>query len=239
MEGIQSDAQEALLVEGYDIDQVDMMAERVILVDNEDQVLGSMSKVEAHRGEGVLHRAFSMHIFDDYGRLLMQKRASHKITFPDVWANTVCSHPLHVPDELNDEDNNVGTKIAAIRKMEQELGIPLDTLQTDDIHVITRMMYRARADEIWVEHELDHILFARAPANMEIRPNPNEISEVRWVSEDELDQWLSENPQDGRIIAPWFRLIAENILPEWWGNLDGLPAHADKLIRDYLSLIHI
>ena len=233
VEDTQSDAQEALLVEGYDVDQVDMMSERVILVDYEDQVLGSMSKVEAHRGEGVLHRAFSIHVFDDKNRLLMQKRASHKITFPDVWANTVCSHPLHVPDELNDDDNNVGTKIASIRKMEQELGIPLDTFHTDDIHMITRMMYRARADQIWVEHELDHILFARAPPNMKVSPNPNEISEVQWVTEDELNQWLSENPQDGQIIAPWFRLIAENILPEWWGNLDGLPTHADKLIRDY------
>ena len=233
VEDTQSDAQEALLVEGYDLDQVDMMSERVILVDHEDQVLGSMSKVEAHRGDGVLHRAFSIHVFDDKNRLLMQKRASHKITFPDVWANTVCSHPLHVPDELNDEGNNVGTKLAAIRKMEQELGISLDTFQTDDIHLITRMMYRARADQIWVEHELDHILFARATSNMEVSPNPNEISEVQWVTEDELNQWLSEKPQDGRIIAPWFRLIAENILPEWWGNLDGLPTHADKLIRDY------
>ena len=233
VEDTQSDAQEALLDEGYDIDQVDMMSERVILVDDEDQVLGSMSKVEAHRGDGVLHRAFSIHVFDEKNRLLMQKRASHKITFPDVWANTVCSHPLHVDDELNDEDNYVGTKLAAIRKMEQELGVPLDTFHTDDIHMITRMMYRARADKIWVEHELDHILFARAHPNMEVSPNPNEISEVQWVTEDELNQWLSENPQDGRIIAPWFRLIAENILPQWWGNLDGLPTHADNLIRDY------
>ena len=233
VEDTQSVAQEALLVEGYDLDQVDMMSERVILVDHEDQVLGSMSKVEAHRGDGVLHRAFSIHVFDDKNRLLMQKRASHKITFPDVWANTVCSHPLHVPDELKDEGNNLGTKLAAIRKMEQELGISLDTFDTDDIHMITRMMYRARADQIWVEHELDHILFARAPPNMEVSPNPNEISEVQWVTEDELNKWLSEKPQDGRIIAPWFRLIAENILPEWWGNLDGLPTHADKLIRDY------
>ena len=93
VEDTQSDAQEALLDEGYDIDQVDMMSERVILVDDEDQVLGSMSKVEAHSGDGVLHRAFSIHVFDEKNRLLMQKRASHKITFPDVWANTVCSHP--------------------------------------------------------------------------------------------------------------------------------------------------
>jgi len=229
VEGNQSGAQQELLVEGYDSEQVDMMAEQVILVDHSDRVLGAMSKVDAHRGEGVLHRAFSILIFDSEDRLLMQKRASHKITFPDVWANTVCSHPLHTPEELDD----VGSKVASIRKMEQELGIPTGTILLENIHLITRMMYRARADDVWVEHELDHILFARAPSNMIIEPNPNEISEIAWVSQKELVNWISDNPDRDGIIAPWFRLIAENILPEWWGNLHGLPAHADNRIRDY------
>jgi len=229
VEDNQTQAQSELLDEGYDVEQVDMMSERVILVDKSDQILGSMSKVEAHRGEGVLHRAFSILLFDADDRLLMQKRASHKITFPDVWANTVCSHPLHLPTEVTDD----GSKNASIRKMEQELGIPLDTIDSDDIHLITRMMYRARADDVWVEHELDHILFARAPAGMTINVNSNEISEIKWVTKDELNYWLSDNTEKDGVIAPWFRLIAENILPEWWGNLDGLPALADKEIRDY------
>ena len=236
VEDKQSDAQYQLLDEGYDTQQVDMMSERVILVDTEDQVLGAMSKVEAHRGEGVLHRAFSIHVFDEQNRLLMQKRASHKITFPDVWANTVCSHPLHVPEELNDDGHNIGSKLAAIRKMEQELGIPVDTFHTDDIHLITRMMYRARADEIWVEHELDHILYAKSTSDMVISPNPNEISEVKWVTQQELSEWLTNPDSEGEVLAPWFRLIAENILPEWWGNLDGLPARTDNKIRDYGSV---
>ena len=88
VEDKQSHAQSELIDEGYDVEQVDMMSERVILVDDSDHILGSMSKVEAHRGEGILHRAFSILLFDDEDRLLMQKRASHKITFPDVWANT-------------------------------------------------------------------------------------------------------------------------------------------------------
>lgn len=229
VEDKQSHAQSELIDEGYDVEQVDMMSERVILVDDSDHILGSMSKVEAHRGEGILHRAFSILLFDDDDRLLMQKRASHKITFPDVWANTVCSHPLHLPDEISTD----GSKNAAIRKMEQELGIPLDTIHPDDIHLITRMKYRARADDIWVEHELDHILFARAPNDMITNVNSNEISDITWVTQAELDNWLSEESARVGIIAPWFRLIAENILPEWWGNLDGLPALADKEIRDF------
>ena len=182
-----------LLEEGYDSDQVSMMSEQVILVDESDNPLGPMSKVESHRGEGVLHRAFSILLFDENDRLLLQKRASHKITFPSVWANTVCSHPLHIDGELNANGPlGDGSKVAAVRKMEQELGIATGDVPLDDIFFITRMLYRARADEIWVEHELDHILFARTTSGLHVEPNPNEISETAWVTQTELQEWLDD-----------------------------------------------
>ena len=234
-----SDSKPSLIDEGYDVEQVGMMSEKVILVDGNDSVIGSMSKVDAHRGSGVLHRAFSILVFDYMNRLLIQKRAGHKITFPNVWANTVCSHPLYVTDELNDEYLGLGSKVAAIRKMQQELGIAVDTFAVDDIHFITRMMYKARADDVWVEHELDHILFARAPKDIDIAPNPNEVSELDWISQHELEDWLAGNSDEKGIIAPWFRLIAENILPDWWGNLDGLPSLADETIRDYGEVLMV
>ncbi|MBJ84181.1 MAG: hypothetical protein CMB52_01515 [Euryarchaeota archaeon] len=221
-----------LLHEGYDSEQVSMMDEQVILVDENDQPLGSMSKVDAHRGAGVLHRAFSILLFDENNRLLLQKRASHKITFPSVWANTVCSHPLFVDHELMDGGAlGDGSKNAAIRKMYQELGIDEGDVPFEQIHFITRMLYKARADDIWVEHELDHILFARTSSELNVNANPNEVSEIAWVTQDELEQWLNDTSEKRGVIAPWFRLIAENILPEWWGNLDGLPTRADTLIR--------
>ena len=226
------DCNDPLIDEGYDTTQVSMMGEQVILVDTDDQVIGPMSKMDAHRGEGVLHRAFSILLFDDDDQLLMQKRADHKITFPGVWANTVCSHPLHIDDEMDHGVLGDGAKMAAIRKMDQELGLAPNQISIDDIHFITRMMYRARADDVWVEHELDHILFARAPKRVQLSPNPKEISELLWVSQYDLEAWLDEDATENRIIAPWFRLIAENILPEWWGNLDGLPTLADNQIRD-------
>ena len=172
------DRNDALFDEGYDTTQVSMMSEQVILVDTDDQVIGQMSKMDAHRGEGILHRAFSILLFDDDDRLLMQKRADHKITFPGVWANTICSHPLHVDDEMDHGVLGDGAKMAAIRKMDQELGLAPNQISIDDIHFITRMMYRARADDVWVEHELDHILFARAPQRVQLSANPNEISEL-------------------------------------------------------------
>ena len=72
---------------GYDSSQIEMMEELCILVDSKDNVIGSASKVDCHRGKGLLHRAFSVLIFDDKNRLLIQKRAAGKITFPNVWAN--------------------------------------------------------------------------------------------------------------------------------------------------------
>ena len=221
-----------LLHEGYDTAQVDMMSEQVILVDVQDNQIGSMSKVDAHRGKGVLHRAFSILVFDENDRLLIQRRAGHKITFPNVWANTVCSHPLSVPNEADDSIIGHGSKIAAIRKMEQEMGIVTGVIPIEDIHFVTRMLYRARADQIWVEHELDHILFARVHSSIDVQANPNEISETCWVTESELTEWLSEDIPSKGVIAPWFRLIAENILPEWWGNLDGVPSQSDEMVRD-------
>lgn len=232
-------AQAILAEEGYDAEQIEMMAEAVILVDELDNEIGRMTKVDSHKGEGHLHRAFSILVFDDQDRLLLQKRATDKITFPGVWANTVCSHPLSIDGETDSLGLGTGAKVAAVRKMEQEMGIPIGMIPTEDIHFVTRMMYRARADEIWVEHELDHILFARAPENFAFESNPNEIADTAWVTQAELEEWLANDRARGEIIAPWFRCIAEEILPEWWGNLDSLPAMADEVIRDMGDVSHM
>jgi len=226
---------ERLAAMGYESTQSDMMAESLIIVDAQDQVLGSMDKMDCHLGEGVLHRAFSILLFDENDRLLVQKRADDKITFPGVWANTCCSHPLSNDSESDDG----GVKNAAVRKMAQELGIAAGDVPLDDIHPITRMVYRARQNENWVEHELDHILFARTNSNLRLQPNPNEISELRWISEDELESWMNSGPDDGGIVAPWFRCISENILPEWWPNLDVLPSMADDTIRNMGDVSHM
>ncbi len=219
---------------GYESLQSEMMSESLIVVNEEDQVLGSMDKLGCHLGDGVLHRAFSILLFDENDRLLVQKRASDKITFPSVWANSCCSHPLNNDTE---SDGN-GVKNAAVRKMSQELGVAEGKVHLDEIFPITRMLYRARQDDDWVEYELDHILFARTSSDLPMQPNPNEISELRWISRDELDDWISNGPDDGGIVAPWFRCIAEQILPEWWPNLDGVPSMADDLIRDMGDVSH-
>jgi isopentenyl-diphosphate delta-isomerase len=215
---------EAESLNKHDAEQVAFMAEECILVDESDAVTGSASKADCHHGEGVLHRAFSILIFNSEGRLLLQQRSSEKITFPGVWANTCCSHPLHCELELETQDA-MGVKRAAQRKLEQELGIPETGAPLEDMVFMTRMLYRARANAEWVEHEMDHIICLRA--DVEPAPNPNEIAETRWVTQAELRDLLNSE-----LIGPWFRLIAENLLPAWWENLDDLAEIADTEIHD-------
>ncbi len=213
---------------GHDSEQLLMMEELCILVDARDRSIGSASKREIHLGEGQRHRAFSVLIFDSDERLLIQRRSDDKITFPGVWANSCCSHPLDVEGENEGSD---GVKNAAIRKMEQELGIPQGSIHRDELIPMTRMEYRARWDDHWVEHEIDHILICQS--DVAPNPNPNEISEVRWVTEDELDT-MAEKHRDGELtLAPWFDLIRTRFLTGWWRDLDAASSMVDLNIHDF------
>lgn len=137
---IDSDVTELMAEQSSDSTQASMMAEAVLQVDENDVVVGPISKADSHFRSGSLHRAFSVLLFNSEGRLLLQQRAHDKITFPSVWANSCCSHPLASEDEM-DEENARGVKIAAIRKLEQELGISPDTVDIKEFHFITKMRY--------------------------------------------------------------------------------------------------
>ncbi|PXF20305.1 MAG: hypothetical protein CXX71_05825, partial [Methanobacteriota archaeon] len=220
----------AILGDAYDSSQTSMMDEECILIDEDDNPLGPGSKVLCHLGEGRLHRAFSVLLFNSEGRLLIQKRAGSKITFPGVWANTCCSHPLHTPEELED---GVGVKRAAIRKLEQELGISPEKVAVEDFQLISRMHYQARADERWAEHEIDHVLVIQTDVDIDV--NPNEIEEIRWVTADELADMIASTPDNGTLIAPWFVEIADRFLPSCWGNQDDL---ADDGLIHHVGLLN-
>lgn len=215
-----------LMDAGHDSSQVEMMAEQVILVDEKDQQIGAASKSACHQFQGSLHRAFSVLIFDSSGRMLLQKRSKDKITFPSVWANACCSHPLDVEDE---RDGFAGSINAAIRKMEQELGVPSDSLAVGDFQPLTKMLYMSRMNEEWVEHELDHLIILQKDVSP--NPNPNEIDEIRWFTQEEWLQFLAACPDNGETIAPWFQLIADNLLMDWWNNLDSL--NTDSFIHRF------
>ncbi|KAL7421840.1 isopentenyl-diphosphate delta-isomerase idi1 [Cryptotrichosporon argae] len=202
----------------YDDEQVRLMEERCILVNDEDEAYGEGSKKECHLmaniDGGLLHRAFSVFLFRPAdGRLLLQKRADEKITFPGMWTNTCCSHPLHIRAELVEEDQ-AGVRAAAIRKLPHELGIPAEQLKPEDFNFLTRIHYLAPSDGLWGEHEIDYILFATLDVTTEL--NPNEVSDARYVSMAELDQMFSDPTNK---FTPWFRLIARDLLFPWWAEM--------------------
>ena len=230
---VQIEAYASDVLAGSDSTQESLMAEAVIQVTENDEVIGPISKLDSHHQDGNYHRAFSVMLFDSSGRLLLQRRASHKITFPDVWANSCCSHPLHSEEEM-ELKNALGVKRAAVRKLEQELGIHPSQVPIEKFDFVTKMRYQARQDEDWIEREIDHCLVIHA--DVDVNPNPNEVSEVKWVSQDELEEMLVSDDSEN-VIAPWFRCIAARIMDDDWWRPGCVSA--DDLIHDMGDVSHM
>ena len=117
-----------------------LLAEPCLLVDTEDRVLGPASKRACHEvveGSSPLHRAFSLFVFNDRDELLLQQRSDTKITFPSLWTNTCCSHPLATPTEMQEEEQ-LGARSAAQRRLGLELGVPHSQAKVEDIKFVTR-----------------------------------------------------------------------------------------------------
>lgn len=236
-----SDSERDLLESlGADSMQSTLMTEAIIGVNERDEVLGPLSKISAHRDAGAYHRAFSVLLFDSDNRLLLQRRAHDKVTFPGVWANSCCSHPLHSEDEL-DEDGAIGVKRAAIRKLEQELGIDPQNFSHDDFTFMTKMRYSARMNETWIEREIDHILVVQKDVILNI--NTNEVSETMWVTYEELEAMLVDEAQTNGSVAPWFRCIAARVMnDDWWsalGDSKALENLSDEMIHDMGDVTHM
>jgi len=205
-----------------DAQQLEMMIkEDVFVVDNDDNFVRYGSKKETHLmvniSTGLLHRAFSVLLFNSKGELLLQQRANEKITFPNYWTNTCCSHPIAnmIPSEQNDE-GHIGIKLAAIRKLHHELGIPKSTFVPEDFHFLTRIHYKSAFNETWGEHEIDYILIAQK--DVELNINENEVRDVKYVGPSDIEGLLH---QSDITLTPWFKLLAtdKNLLANWWPKL--------------------
>ena len=202
-----------------DSSQLEMMKEMCLVVDENDKVIDSVSKIDCHRGKGIRHRAFSVLIFDSEDRLLMQQRSIEKITFPGIWANSCCSHPLDIENENGDEIE--GVIHASKRKMFQELGIPEEVSSSWNYNHIGRFEYSCRWDDEWIEHEIDHVLIVRASPELSI--NENEIMDTRWLTHEEINQMLEgENEWKNSIIAPWFRMIWKHFIEPHYPDMEAL-----------------
>ncbi len=162
--------------------------DQVILVDENDNVVGSMDKLEAHV-KGILHRAFSVLIFNSRGEMLIQKRAKDKYHSGGLWTNACCSHPM--PGE--------SMEAATKRRLREEMGIETTTTYA------YKFIYRAPLDKNLIEHELDHVFVGTFDGEPEI--NVNEVEGWKYVSLDDLKKDVREHPEN---FTHWFKLILEH-----------------------------
>lgn len=161
------------------------MEELVVLVDENDKQLGLMPKMEAHE-KAILHRAFSVFIFNDKGELMLQQRAAHKYHSPLLWTNTCCSHQ-------RDGESNVA---AGRRRLQEEMGF------TADLKEIFSFVYKAPFDNGLTEHELDHVMIGSY--NNKPNINKEEVADYKWMQLEEVKNDIENNPD---IYTEWFKII--------------------------------
>ncbi|WP_405210352.1 isopentenyl-diphosphate Delta-isomerase [Dokdonia sp. Asnod2-E02] len=162
-----------------------MKEELVILVDENDNKIGLMPKMEAHE-KAVLHRAFSVFVFNDKNELMLQQRALHKYHSPGLWTNTCCSHQ-------RDGESNIE---AGTRRLQEEMGftVPLE----ESISFI----YKAPFDNGLTEHELDHILIGHSEQEPVI--NKDEVAAWKWMNLEKVKQDIASHPE---LYTAWFKII--------------------------------
>lgn len=162
----------------------------VVLVDSNDRMLATMDKMEAHE-LGLLHRAFSVFIFNSDGEMLIHQRALSKYHCGGLWTNACCSHPFQNETPL----------IAAKRRMQEELGFSCEITKLFDF------IYKAKLDNNLTEHEFDHVFLGIYEGP--ISPNANEVEDYKYVNVNELKIDMLVYPEK---YTPWFKIAATKVL---------------------------
>lgn len=169
----------------------------LVLVDEDDRETGTLPKTAGHLGAGVLHRAFSVFLFDRQGRVLIQQRAAGKMLWAGYWSNSCCSHPR--PGESVED--------AGRRRVREELEVECR------LTFLYKFRYQARFGDVGSEHELCYV-YAGYPAGS-IRPDPAEIADHRWVAPADLTREIAASPDR---FSPWMKLewqrITDDFLPQ-------------------------
>ncbi|CAL2086824.1 isopentenyl-diphosphate Delta-isomerase [Tenacibaculum sp. 190524A02b] len=161
------------------------MKEQVILVDEQDNPIGLMEKIEAHE-KALLHRAFSVFTFNDKGELLLQQRAAHKYHSPLLWTNTCCSHQ-------RDGETNID---AGKRRLQEEMGFVCE------LEEVFSFIYKAPFDNGLTEHELDHVMVGRFNDSPII--NKEEVEAYKWMSLEAVKEDIAQQPD---LYTEWFKII--------------------------------
>lgn len=162
-----------------------MFEEKVILVNEKDEPIGLMPKMEAHE-KALLHRAFSVFVLNDKGEIMLQQRASHKYHSPLLWTNTCCSHQ-------REGETNVQ---AGKRRLEEEMGFSVELKE------LFHFIYKAPFDNGLTEHELDHVMIGYSNGDPVI--NPDEVESWKWMSIEDVKNDIDKNPE---VYTVWFKII--------------------------------
>lgn len=190
---------------------------RVELVDPAGAATGSATVDEAHQAPGRRHRAFSVFLRDQDGRVLLQQRAAGKTRFPLRWANACCGHPAPGED----------VAAAAERRLIEEIGVTGVSLA----EVGWYSYYAEDPDSGRVEYEFDHVLLGDLPPGSTLRPDPHEVADVRWVPLAELVRDLGVEP---RQYAPWLAGVTERLVAYLGTAIEtnGFAAKLDSALAD-------
>uniref|UniRef100_A0A8D2ASN1 isopentenyl-diphosphate Delta-isomerase n=1 Tax=Sciurus vulgaris TaxID=55149 RepID=A0A8D2ASN1_SCIVU len=208
--------------------QTQRLEEMCIVIDKQDRVIGAETKRNCHLNEsiekGLIHRGFSVVLFNTDDQLLIQQRSDAKYTFPGHFSDSCSSHPLYSPAELEEKDA-LGVRRAALRRLQAELGIPAE----QDIIFMVRIYHKCQSDALWGDHEVGYLLFVRK--NLTVNPDPREVKDYRYVSREELAELLDRAARGQEKVTPWLRNNAEDFLFKWWAHLSDVSAFvkADKI----------
>lgn len=189
-------------------DIVSSEAEHLILVNTDDQELGSNTKEACHNGEGILHRAFSVFLFNQNGELLLQQRSGEKRLWPLYWSNSCCSHP-RVGEAMGE---------AALRRMRQELGV-----SSNNLKYLYKFHYQATFGPQGSEHELCSVYVGNTTD--EIVANINEVSDWRFIKPTNLNKELDNTPN---LFTPWFKMEWRQLLQNHENELALLGVDVDS-----------
>jgi isopentenyl-diphosphate delta-isomerase len=177
--------------------------EKLILVDSDDNVLGYETKDACHRGDGLLHRAFSIFIFNSKNELLLQQRSKDKRLWGLYWSNTCCSHPRK--GETYEQ--------ATVRRLQEELGLKAP------LKFLFKFQYQARFGDVGSENEVCSVYVGKSDTPPQ--PNPNEIADWKYISAEALEEEMRAHPER---FTPWFKMEWERIRREYWDEIVNMKA---------------
>jgi len=179
--------------------------EPLILVDSDDRVVGHETKVNAHLGDGLLHRAFSIFLFSEDDKVLLQQRSGDKPLWPLFWSNSCCSHPRR------GEDLDQATH----RRLREELAVDAE------LRFLYKFQYQADFGALGSEHEMCSVYVGKVQTPVAVDVNPSEIADWRWIPCAECDRMVAEEPER---VTPWFVMEWRRLRTEYRALIGSISA---------------